>query len=67
MAGNGEVSEKKHQPPFILSDRIFVKNNEKMIKIDIKDIRYIEADRNYCRIFCAKQRISVGYYLKRYG
>lgn len=52
MAGNGEVSEKKHQPPFILSDRIFVKNNEKMIKIDIKDIRYIEADRNYCRIFC---------------
>jgi DNA-binding LytR/AlgR family response regulator len=37
--------------PIVLSDRIFVKNNEKMIKIFINDIYYIEADRNYCRIF----------------
>ncbi len=36
---------------FILNDRIFVRHNEKMLKIDIKDILYIEADRNYCRIF----------------
>jgi DNA-binding LytR/AlgR family response regulator len=36
---------------FILNDRIFVRHNEKMLKIDIKDIYYIEADRNYCRIF----------------
>ncbi len=35
----------------ILNDRIFVRHNEKMLKIDIKDIYYIEADRNYCRIF----------------
>lgn len=37
--------------PFILNDRIFIRHNEKMIKIDIQDILYIEADRNYCRIF----------------
>lgn len=37
--------------PFILSDRIFVRQREKMIKIIIADILYIEADRNYCRIF----------------
>ena len=36
---------------FILNDRIFVRHNEKMLKIDIKDILYIEADRNYSRIF----------------
>jgi len=36
---------------FILNDRIFVRHNEKMLKINIKDIYYIEADRNYCRIF----------------
>lgn len=36
---------------FIVNDRIFVRYREKMIKIDIKDIHYIEADRNYCRIF----------------
>lgn len=36
---------------FIVNDRIFVKHRENMIKIDIKDIHYIEADRNYCRVF----------------
>ena len=36
---------------FILSDRIFVRQREKMIKIYVADILYIEADRNYCRIF----------------
>ncbi len=44
-ATNGNTTD------FILNDRIFVRNNEKMLKIDIKDIYYIEADRNYCRIF----------------
>lgn len=37
--------------PFILSDRIFVRHHEKMVKIIISDIYYIEAERNYCRIF----------------
>ncbi|HAV54948.1 MAG TPA: DNA-binding response regulator, partial [Aequorivita sp.] len=27
------------------------RHNERMLKIDIKNILYIEADRNYCRIF----------------
>ncbi len=37
---------------FILSDSIFVRHHEKMVKIPIKDILYIEADRNYCRVHC---------------
>lgn len=37
--------------PFILSDCIFVRDHEKMVKINIKDIYYIQADRNYSRIF----------------
>ncbi|HZI52675.1 MAG TPA: response regulator [Chitinophagaceae bacterium] len=37
--------------PFVLSDRIFVRQREKMIKIFLADILYIMADRNYCRIF----------------
>ncbi len=41
--------------PFVLNDCIFVKRNDKMIKIFIKDIFYIEAERNYCRIF-SKER-----------
>jgi DNA-binding LytR/AlgR family response regulator len=37
--------------PFILSDRIFVRHKEKMVKIFVEDILYIEADRNYCHIY----------------
>ena len=36
---------------YVLTDRIFVRHHEKMLKIIIKDIYYIEADRNYCRIY----------------
>ena len=36
--------------PYIQSDSIFVRKNEKMIKILIDDILYFEADRNYCKI-----------------
>jgi DNA-binding LytR/AlgR family response regulator len=36
---------------YILKDCLFVRHHETMVKVDIKDIRYIEAERNYCRIF----------------
>lgn len=36
--------------PFILSDRIFVRYKEKMVKIVFNTILFIEAERNYCRI-----------------
>ena len=35
---------------FVLSDRIFVRHNDRIVKIIIANILYIEADRNYCRI-----------------
>lgn len=38
-------------PSFILNDRIFVRDHERMVKIIIEDIYYIEADRNYCRVY----------------
>lgn len=39
--------EEDNSSSFILSDCIFVKHHEKMVKIVIKDILYIEAERNY--------------------
>lgn len=36
--------------PEILGDRIFVRFNNKLIKILLREILYIEADRNYCNI-----------------
>ena len=38
-------------PPVMLSDRIFVRHKDRMVKINLDAILYIEADRNYCRIF----------------
>jgi len=35
----------------ILKDRIFVRHHDKMVKISLNDIHYIEADRNYCKVY----------------
>ncbi len=35
----------------ILKDRIFVRHHEKMVRISLDDINYIEADRNYCKVY----------------
>lgn len=45
-----ENTSEEKSAPYILSDSIFVKHLEKMVRVDIKDILYIEAERNYCRI-----------------
>ncbi len=37
---------------FILSDCIFVRTHDKMVKVALNDILYIEAERNYCKIHC---------------
>ena len=37
--------------PFVLNDSIFVKDHETMVKILISHIFYVEAERNYCRIY----------------
>ncbi|MFO7998602.1 MAG: response regulator [Bacteroidales bacterium] len=41
----------KDKSAFVLTDSIFVRNHDKMVKIIVKDIYYIEAERNYCRIY----------------
>lgn len=53
-----------NERPFILSDRIFVRHKEKMVKIMVADILYIEADRNYCRIFTSTREYLLSITLK---
>ena len=48
--GDGSLDEGCGSP-YVQSDSIFVRKNERMIKILIDDILYFEADRNYCKIF----------------
>lgn len=58
---NGSISGEEH---FILSDRIFVRYRDKMIKIMVSDILYIEADRNYSRIFTGSTEYLLSITLK---
>ncbi|MFM9911302.1 MAG: LytR/AlgR family response regulator transcription factor, partial [Chitinophagaceae bacterium] len=51
QTGNVPKTGAGDEHPLILDDRIFVRHKEKMVKIMISDILYIEADRNYSRIF----------------
>ncbi len=44
----GLFDQKEH---CIFKDRIFIKHRDRMIKISLDDIQYIEADRNYCKVF----------------
>jgi DNA-binding LytR/AlgR family response regulator len=51
-ANSGPVAPKTEEDnAFLLDDRIFVRYKDRMVKIVFDDIRYVEADRNYCRIF----------------
>lgn len=61
--GKMEETENDEQP-FILNDRIFVRHKEKMLKIMLADILYIEADRNYSRIFTANKEHLLSITLK---
>ena len=58
------LSNKDEISPFILSDCIFVRHHEKMVKVSIKDILYIEAERNYCRIYCHNKEYLLAITLK---
>jgi len=49
---------------FILDDRIFVKQRDRMVKIFIKDILYAEADRSYCKVHTEEQEFLMTLPLK---
>jgi DNA-binding LytR/AlgR family response regulator len=59
-----DMPEGDDDAPFILSDRIFVKHKEKMVKLFLEDILYIEAERNYCRIFTKNKEYLLATTLK---
>lgn len=52
------------ESPFALEDRIFVRHKERMVKIFIKDVFYIEAERNYSRIFTKEKEYLLATTLK---
>lgn len=45
------VQVKKKKGLFVLKDRVFIRNRDRMVKITLNEIRFIEADRNYCKVY----------------
>lgn len=50
----------------VLKDRIFVRDKDKMVKVAIQDIHYVEAERNYCRIFTEQKAYILSVPLKSF-
>ena len=63
-AGINSENTTGDEQPFILSDRIFVRYKEKMIKIMLADILYMEAERNYSRIYTISREYILSVPLK---
>jgi len=40
----------------VLNDCVFVRSHDKIVKVTIADILYIEAERNYCQIHCKEKK-----------
>ena len=57
-----EITLEQH--PIIMNDRLFIRCRDKMIKIMVSEILYIEADRNYSRIFTKKKEYLLTLTLK---
>lgn len=69
------ISERRVQPtenqpslsedtPYVLSDRIFIRHKDRMVRIALADILYIEADRNYCHLFTTGHQYTLTTSLK---
>ena len=49
-----------------LLDRIFVRDKNKMVRINVSDILYVIADRNYCNIITAEKKYVLSVSLKTF-
>ncbi len=49
-----------------LLDRIFVRDKNKMVRINVSDILYVIADRNYCNIITSKKKYVLSVSLKSF-
>ena len=58
-------SEEPSSDPIKLNDRIFVRHKDKMVKLEISNILYIEAESNYSRIFTRGKEYLLANTLKR--
>ena len=59
-----EGEERDTDAPFVLDDRIFIRYNNRMIKLLLSDIQFVAAERNYCTINTTKKNYLISVPLK---
>ncbi len=52
---------------FLLPDRVFLKINERMVRLFFRDILWVEADDYYCKIVTREREFLVGQTLKKFS
>ena len=57
--GSHHIVAEGSEVPYVLNDYIFVKNNSRFEKLDIKDILYIESAGNYSTIYTENNRFTL--------
>lgn len=67
MAGNEvEATEKENEHDgYCLEDRIFIRHNDKMVKVMFADILHVAADRSYCRVVTTQKEYLLSMPMKR--
>jgi len=50
-----KVQESHSSISSVLNNCVFVRSHDKIVKVIIADILYIEAERNYCKIYCKEK------------
>jgi len=59
-----ELATEKTAKPIVISDSLFVKYNNKLIKIKVNDIVFVEVDEKYCYINTINRKYAVNIRLK---
>lgn len=57
--------EVEQEEDFFRDEAIFVRAKDKMVKVNLSDIHYIEADRNYCKIYTSSKVYLLSSSLKK--
>ena len=52
---------------YLLHDRLFIKMNERMVRLFFRDILWVEADDYYCKIVTREREFLVGQTLKKFS
>ena len=62
---NGKVLSTPEEDRLLLEDRIFVRDKDRRVKVMIKDILYMESDRNYTKIFTRDKEFLLAATMKK--